>query len=223
MEKIDPLSTLQYDESRNHKNAPAALNPLLHFYFSSARARPTAGESEQLADRSAAQRRPFQRASHDDLNGAGEFTGVTGSVTYDPKDPARDAVEATIDCSTVNTGVAKRDAQLKTADFFDVAHYPTMKFKSKRVEKAGEGKLKVTGDLTINTTTQEVVLDVDGPTASIRDPRGNEKIGLEASTQISRKKFGIIWNETMESGGIAVADEVSISLDLELIKNAKPQ
>lgn len=153
----------------------------------------------------------------------GEFTGVTGSVTYGPKDPARDAVEATIDCSTVNTGVAKRDAQLKSADFFDVAHYPTMKFKSRRVEKAGEGKLKVTGDLTINAITQEVVLDVDGPTGPIRDPRGNEKIGLEASTQISRKKFGITWNETMESGGIAVADEVSISLDLELIKNAKPQ
>ena len=152
----------------------------------------------------------------------GEFTGVTGSVTYDPKDPTRDAVEATIDCASVNTGVAKRDAQLKTADFFDVAHYPTMKFKSRRVEKAGEGKLKVTGDLTINATTQEVVLDVEGPTASIRDPRGNEKVGLAASTQISRKKFGITWNEAMESGGIAVADEVSISLDLELIKNTKP-
>jgi polyisoprenoid-binding protein YceI len=153
----------------------------------------------------------------------GEFTGITGSVTYDPKDPARDAVEAAIDCATVNTGVAKRDAQLKTADFFDIAHYPTMKFKSKRVENAGEGKLKVTGDLTINATTQEVVLDVDGPTAPIRDPRGNEKVGLAASTQISRKKFGITWNEAMESGGIAVADEVSIGLDLELIKNAKPQ
>ena len=108
----------------------------------------------------------------------GEFTGVTGSVTYDPKDPARDSVEATIDCATVNTGVAKRDAQLKTADFFDIAHDPTMKFKSKRVEKAGDGKLKVTGDLTINATTQEVVLDVDGPTAPIHDPRGNEKVGL---------------------------------------------
>jgi polyisoprenoid-binding protein YceI len=153
----------------------------------------------------------------------GEFTGVTGSVTYDPKDPTRDAVEATIDCATVNTGVAKRDAQLKTSDFFDVAHYPTMKFKSKRVEKAGDGKLKVTGDLTINATTQEVALDVEGPTASIRDPRGNEKVGLAASSQISRKKFGITWNEAMESGGIAVADEVSISLDLELIKNTKPQ
>ncbi len=153
----------------------------------------------------------------------GEFTGVNGSVTYDPKDPAHATVDATIDCSTVNTGVAKRDAQLKSADFFDVAKYPVMKFKSKRVEKAGDGKLKITGDLTINATTQEVVLDVDGPSAPIRDPRGNEKIGLSASTQISRKKFGIVWNEAMESGGVAVADEVSITLDLELIKNTKPQ
>jgi polyisoprenoid-binding protein YceI len=153
----------------------------------------------------------------------GEFTGITGPVNYDPKDPTKATVEATIDCTTVNTGVAKRDAQLKSADFFDVAHYPVMKFKSKRVEKAGDGKLKVTGDLTINAVTQEVVLDVEGPTASVRDARGNEKIGLTASTQISRKKFGITWNEVMESGGLAVADEVSIALDLELIKNTKPQ
>jgi polyisoprenoid-binding protein YceI len=153
----------------------------------------------------------------------GEFTGVNGSVIYDPKDPTRDSVDATIDCSTVSTGVAKRDAQLKTADFFDVAHYPVMKFKSRRVESAGDGKLRITGNLTINAITQEVMLDVDGPSPPIRDPRGNEKIGLSASTQISRKKFNIIWNEIMESGGVAVADEVSISLDLELIKNTKAQ
>lgn len=115
--------------------------------------------------------------------------GGTGSVTYDPKDLARDTVEAAIDCSTVNTGVAKRDAQLKSADFFDVARCPVMKFKSKRVEKMGDG-LKVTGDLTIHVTTQEVVLDVEGPSASVRDSRGNEKIGLAASTQSSRKKSG---------------------------------
>jgi polyisoprenoid-binding protein YceI len=153
----------------------------------------------------------------------GEFTGVNGSVTYDPKNPTRATVESTIDCSTVNTGVAKRDAQLKGPDFFDVAHYPVMKFHSKRVEKIADGKLKVTGDLTINATTQEVVLDVDGPSASIRDPRGNEKIGLSASTEISRKKFGITWNEVMEAGGVAVGDEVSITLDLELINNVKPK
>ena len=151
----------------------------------------------------------------------GEFTGVNGSLTYDPKNPTHATVEATIDCNTVNTGVAKRDAHLKSAEFFDVAHYPVMKFQSKRVEAVADGKLTVTGDLTINATTQEVVLDVDGPSAPIRDPRGNEKIGLTAITQISRKKFGITWNEAMETGGVAVADEVSITLDLELIKNTK--
>lgn len=153
----------------------------------------------------------------------GEFTGIAGTVLYDPKDPAHDSVEATIDCTTVNTGVAKRDAQLKGPDFFDVTRYPQMKFKSRRVEDAGAGKLKITGELTINSTTKPVVLDVDGPSPSIRDPRGNEKIGLSANTKISRKEFGITWNEVMESGGIAVADEVAISLDLELIKNSKVQ
>ena len=153
----------------------------------------------------------------------GEFTGIAGTVIYDPKDPAHDSVEVTIDCTTVNTGVAKRDAQLKGPDFFDVARYPQMKFKSIRVEAAGAGKLKITGELTINATSKPIVLHVDGPSPSIRDPRGNEKIGLSASTRISRKEFGITWNEVMESGGIAVADEVAISLDLELIKNTKAQ
>jgi polyisoprenoid-binding protein YceI len=153
----------------------------------------------------------------------GEFTGIAGTVIYDPKDPAHDSVEVTIDCTTVNTGVAKRDAQLKGPDFFDVARYPQMKFKSIRVEAAGAGKLKIAGELTINANTKPIVLHVDGPSPSIRDPRGNEKIGLSASTRISRKEFGITWNEVMESGGIAVADEVAISLDLELIKNTKAQ
>ncbi len=153
----------------------------------------------------------------------GEFTGIAGTVIYDPKDPAHDSVEVTIDCTTVNTGVAKRDSQLKGPDFFDVARYPQMKFKSIRVEAAGAGKLKITGVLTINSITKPIVLDVDGPSPSIRDPRGNEKIGLSASTRIRRKEFGITWNEVMESGGIAVADEVAISLDLELIKNSKAQ
>ena len=117
----------------------------------------------------------------------GEFAGVTGTVTHDPKDPTQDAVEATIDCATVNTGVAKLDAQLKSADFFDVAHYPTMKFNSKRVERAGDGKLEVTGDLTINATTQEVVLDVDGLSGG---PRGNEKIGLSGHAAVCHPNHG---------------------------------
>jgi polyisoprenoid-binding protein YceI len=151
----------------------------------------------------------------------GDFTGITGTVLYDSQNPAQSSIEATIDCNTLNTGVAKRDAEMRGPEFFDVKRYPVMKFKSKLVEPVGPAKLKITGDLTINATTREVVLDIDGPSSSVKDPRGNEKIGLSATTKINRKDFGIVWNEIMESGGFTVADEVSIDLDLELIKNKK--
>jgi polyisoprenoid-binding protein YceI len=149
----------------------------------------------------------------------GQFGGVAGTVRYDPANPARSSVEATIDCSTINTGEPKRDSDMKGEDFFDVKRYPAMKFKSKRVAAAGPGKLSITGDLTINAVTREVVLAVEGPTAPVRDPRGRERVGVNATTKISRKDFGITWNELMETGGVAVGDEVSIILDIELIKN----
>jgi polyisoprenoid-binding protein YceI len=149
----------------------------------------------------------------------GQFGGVKGSVLYNPANPAASSVEATIDCMTVNTGEAKRDADLKTEAFFDVKRYPVMKFKSKSVEVSGPGKLKVTGDLTINAITRPVVLDVEGPTAPIRDTQGREKIGVSGLTRISRKDFGILYNPIMETGGVAVSDEVSIILELELIRN----
>ncbi|HYW44909.1 MAG TPA: YceI family protein [Bryobacteraceae bacterium] len=148
----------------------------------------------------------------------GEFSGVNGTVRYDPKRPAEASVEATIDCRTLNTGVAKRDEQMKGPDFFDVQRYPSMKFTSKRVQAAGKGKLKITGDLTINAITRQVVLDVEGPSPPVKDAQGREKIGLSAATRINRKDFAITWNEILESGGVAVADEVSISLDIELIR-----
>jgi polyisoprenoid-binding protein YceI len=148
----------------------------------------------------------------------GEFSGVNGTVRYDPKRPAEASVEATIDCRTLNTGVAKRDDQMKGPDFFDVQKYPSMKFTSKRVQTAGKGKLRITGDLTINAITRPVVLDVEGPSPPVKDAQGREKIGLSAATRINRKDFAITWNEILESGGVAVADEVSISLDIELIR-----
>ena len=151
----------------------------------------------------------------------GEFTGIAGTVLYDSQNPAQSSIEATIDCGTLNSGVAKRDAQMRGPDFFDVKLYPVMKFKSKKVEPAGLDKLKMTGDLTINATTREVVLNVDGPSQTVKDPRGNERIGLNATTKFNRKDFGIVWNEIMESGGFTVGDEVSIDLDIELIKNKK--
>jgi polyisoprenoid-binding protein YceI len=98
----------------------------------------------------------------------GQFGGVKGTVSYDAAHPAASSVEATIDCSTVNTGEAKRDSDLKSAEFFDVARYPVMKFQSKRVEPAGAGKLKVTGDLTINAITRQVVLELEAPVGPIK-------------------------------------------------------
>jgi polyisoprenoid-binding protein YceI len=148
----------------------------------------------------------------------GQFGGVKGNIVYDPKNPATTTVEATIDCSTINTGEAKRDSDLKGPEFFDVKKYPVMIFKSKRVEAAGEGKLKMTGDLTINAITREVVLDLEGPTEPIKDTQGRMKIGVSGETKVSRKAFGILYNPILESGGVAVSDEVKIVLEIELIK-----
>ena len=151
----------------------------------------------------------------------GHFGGVKGVIKYDPRNPGAATIDATIDCSTVNSGEPKRDSDLKGPEFFDVKKYPEMKFKSKKVEAAGAGKLKITGDLTINATTRQVVLDVEGPTAEVKDTRGRFKVGANAATKISRKDFGIVWNQLMETGGVAVSDEVSISLDLELTRAEK--
>jgi polyisoprenoid-binding protein YceI len=149
----------------------------------------------------------------------GQFGGVKGAVVYDAKNPANSSVEATIDCTTIYTCEPKRDTDLKTAEFFDVKRYPVMTFKSKTVTAVSPGKLKVTGDLTINAITREVILDVDGPTAPIVDTQHREKIGVNAVTKVSRKEFGILYNPIMETGGVAVSDEVSIVLEIELIKN----
>jgi len=151
----------------------------------------------------------------------GQFNGINGTGHYDPANPTAASITATIDCRTLNTGVAKRDEQMKGPDFFDVKRYPLMKFSSKKVEPAGPGKLRIGGDLTINAVTRPVVLDVDGPSAEVKDAQGREKIGLSAATKINRKDFGIVWNEVLETGGVALADEVSISLDIELIRVQK--
>jgi polyisoprenoid-binding protein YceI len=151
----------------------------------------------------------------------GQFSGISGTANFDPQRPADSLVEATIDCRTLTTGVAKRDAQMKGPDFFDVVRYQDMKFKSRSVQPAGLNKLRITGDLTINAVTREVVLEVDGPSPPVKDAQGREKIGLSAATNINRKDFGIIWNEILDSGGVAVADQVAITLDIELIRDRR--
>jgi polyisoprenoid-binding protein YceI len=148
----------------------------------------------------------------------GEFHGVTGTVNWDDKDITKSTIDVTIDTTSVDTREPKRDAHLKSPDFFDVAKFPTMTFKSKKIEQAGAGKLKVTGDLTIHGVTKEVVLDVDGPTAPIKDPWGNTRVALNATASVNRQDFGVKWNANMDGGGVVVSDNVNITIDAELVK-----
>ncbi len=150
----------------------------------------------------------------------GEFHNVTGTVYLDEKDIAKSRVEATIDTATIDTREAKRDVHLKSADFLDVANFPTMTFKSTKVEKAGNGKLRVTGDLTIRGVAKSVVLDVEGPTPEIKDPWGNIRRGAMARTKINRFDYGVSWDKKLDTGGLVVGETVEITIDLELIKKA---
>jgi polyisoprenoid-binding protein YceI len=153
-------------------------------------------------------------------NVKGEFTKVTGQVRFDPSKPENLSAEASIDVSTINTREPDRDNHLKSPDFFDVAKYPTITFKSKNAEK-GPGGLKLTGDLTIHGVTREITLDVEGPTPPTKDPWGNTRIGASATTKINRKDFGLTWNQTLETGGIMVGDEIRITFDVELVAQAE--
>ena len=151
-------------------------------------------------------------------NVKGSFDKHTGVVDINDKDITKSKVEVTIDTASINTNVQKRDEHLRSADFFDVAKYPTMTFVSKKVAKAGKDKLKVTGDLTLHGITKEVVLDVEGPTKESKDPYGNIRSGVVAGTKINRKDFGLVWNAALETGGVAVGEEVTISMEIEMIK-----
>ncbi len=146
-------------------------------------------------------------------NVRGTFTKVGGTVT-NPGDPAKGSVDVTIDASSVDSRVQRRDDDLRSDHFFDVAKYPTITFKSKKVEVAGEGKLKVTGDLTIHGVTKEAVLDVDGPTPAMKDPKGTSHRGASATTTINRTDYGM---STMTG---MIGDAVTIQLDVELIDHA---
>src|SRR5579863_5331798 len=118
-------------------------------------------------------------------NVQGEFTKVTGTVQLDEEDFTKSAVNATVDVNSVDTRVADRDKDLRSPNFFDVATYPTMTFQSKKIARSDDGKLKMTGDLTIHGVTHEVTFDVDGPTPAIKDPWGNARRGVSATTKIN--------------------------------------
>ncbi len=151
-------------------------------------------------------------------NVRGEFTKLSGSALINPADPAKSSVEITIEAASINTREPQRDEHLRSADFFDVAKYPTLTFRSKRVEALGAENFKLTGDLTIHGVTKEVTFSVEGPTAAIKDPWGNIRAGVTASAKINRKDFGLVWNALTEAGGVVVGDEVKITIEAELIQ-----
>jgi polyisoprenoid-binding protein YceI len=151
-------------------------------------------------------------------NVKGDFTEVKGMVTIDEQNIANLKVDITIDAASINTSHAKRDEHLRGADFFDVTKYPTITFVSKRIERAGTNMLKVIGDLTIRGVTKEIAVDVEGPTAEVKDPGGNFRRGATATAKINRQDFGIMWNRVLDTGGVVVGDEVNIYVEVELIK-----
>ncbi|HXM65234.1 MAG TPA: YceI family protein [Candidatus Acidoferrum sp.] len=151
-------------------------------------------------------------------NVKGQFTRVNGVLTLNETDLSQSHVEASIEAASINTRDEQRDGHLKSADFFDAEKFPTLSFKSTRVSRAGDGELAVTGDLTVHGVTRTVVFNVEGPSPAGKDPWGNTRRGLSATTRISRKDFGLTWNATLETGGFLVGDEITITLDVQFIK-----
>lgn len=151
-------------------------------------------------------------------NVKGTFGKLQGTVQVDDQDITRSSVNVTIDTASIDTGVAKRDTHLRSPDFLDVAKYPTMTFVSTKVARNGNNGLKVSGNLTLHGVTRPVILDVEGLAPESKDPWGNYRRGASATAKIDRKDFGLTWNKILETGGVAVGDEVQILIEVELIK-----
>ncbi len=144
---------------------------------------------------------------------------MSGTVEYDGKDVASVRADVTIDVTKINTGNERRDNDLRNADFFDVARYPTITFRSTRVQPGGAGRFGLVGDLTLHGVTKAVTLDVEGPSPTVKDQKGGLKIGATATTKINRREFGLNYNNLIEAGPV-VGDEVTVTIDLELNKAA---
>jgi polyisoprenoid-binding protein YceI len=147
----------------------------------------------------------------------GDFGAVTGTVEYDGKDLTKAKINATIDVNSVTTRVAARDEHLKTDDFFDVKNHPTMKFVSTSITPKGNGRYNLTGNLTLRGVTKPVTLEMTAPAGPVT-VRGDTRLGASASGTINRKDFGVKYHELLDNGGLAVADNVSIQIDVEVIQ-----
>src|SRR5277367_501585 len=154
-------------------------------------------------------------------NVQGEFTKVTGTVQLDDQDISKSTVNATIDVASVDTRVQRRDDDLKSDNFFDVAKYPTITFQSTKISKTGEDTAKMTGNLTIHGVTKEVTFDVTGPTKAIQVMGGTRR-GASATTKINRQDFGIVFmSNTLPGGDEMIGDTITITLDIEMVTNCR--
>jgi polyisoprenoid-binding protein YceI len=151
-------------------------------------------------------------------NVTGVFEVTRGTIEYRPGDPGSVKADITVEAKSVNTRIGRRDDDLRSDNFFNADKFPTLAFRSKRIQNVRAEGFDLVGDLTIRDVTREVVLKVDGPTAPIKDPQGNRRVGATASTTINRKDFGIMYNRTIEAGGVVVGDEVKINLEVEAIE-----
>lgn len=153
-------------------------------------------------------------------NVKGDFTKVSGKVAFDPANLASSSIDVSIDAASIHTREPQRDEHLRSADFLDVANYPAITFRSKKVARAGKDAYEVAGDLTIRGTTREVKLVVDSVTPEAKDPWGGFRRGATAATTIHRKDFGLVWNVALETGGLLVGEEVHITIEVELVRKA---
>jgi polyisoprenoid-binding protein YceI len=149
----------------------------------------------------------------------GHFTRWNAKLQLDTAELSRSSVEVEIEAASIETGVADRDTHLRSPDFLDAARYPTLRYRSRRVEAASRDRLRVIGDLTIRDVTREVVLDVEYGGQG-KDPWGNTRVGFTATTSINRKDFGLTWNQALETGGVLVADRVDLEIELQAIRQA---
>lgn len=152
----------------------------------------------------------------------GQFSRFSGALVVPDGDFTKATVDVVIDASSIETGVADRDAHLKSPDFFDVAQFPEVAFAATEFETQGEGRGRLTGRLTIKGVTKDVVLDVDRH-GQAKDPWGNERAAFSAKTAIDRKDFGLSWNQVLETGGLMVGERVDLEIEIEAVRQAAAQ
>lgn len=146
----------------------------------------------------------------------GNFEKFSGTVIFDDKNVESLVANLEIDVASINTGEPKRDKHLRSADFFDAKNHPKMTFKSTRVKSAGKGKLEVFGILTMKGISKPVLLNVEGPSAEVKDPGGNAHRAFYLELTINRKDWGMMWNKSVEGTGAVVGDDIEIEIELEL-------